>query len=84
MALSSHVKRSHSRKGQRAWGCPNPGCYRVMRSADRILEKFSERDSGEVRTLKGLLETDAMPIAVLGDVSTERSVVQPRDSIHVP
>ena len=55
-----------------------------MRSADRILEKFSERDSGEVRTLKGLLETDAMPIAVLGDVSTERSVVQPRDSIHVP
>ena len=57
---------------------------RVERSADRVLERFSEREGGELGTLKGLLKTDAVPIAVLGDVSEERSVVKPRNSVNVP
>ena len=57
---------------------------RAERNADRVLGRISEGERGEVRTLKGLLETDAVPIAVLGDVRKERSVVKLRDSVHVP
>ena len=57
---------------------------RVERSADRVLERFSEREGGEVGALKRLLKADAVPIAVLGDVREERSVVKPRNSVNVP
>lgn len=57
---------------------------RVERSADRVMGRISEGERGEVRTLKGLLETDAVPVAVLGDVRKERSVVKLRDSVNVP
>ena len=83
MALSSHVRGLiHAGISQR--GDARVLAARVERSADRVLGRVSERERGEVRTLKGLLETDAVPVAVLGGVSKERSVVKPRDSIHTP
>ena len=83
MALSSRVRGlTHTRISP--CGGARVLAARVERSADRVMGRISEGERGEVRTLKGLLETDAVPVAVLGDVRKERSVVKLRDSVNVP